>query len=144
MPPDNTGADHPPAEPDTPQADTLEPLKQGRLAKLLSTHRLPEKMRKPFTLTVGATLIILGLALVVLPGPFTLPLVIAGFAVLSTEFTWAERALEQSRDGAKKVGQLLKHPIILAAVVTLITVTIILGIKYGWFALLLDYLPFTR
>ena len=40
---------------------------------------------------------LLGAALVVLPGPFTLPLVLAGLVVLSSEFAFAERLLVKSR-----------------------------------------------
>lgn len=123
-------------------SETQQP--QARAARTLPTRHLPEKVRKPFILAVGGTLILLGIALVILPGPFTLPLIVAGFAVLSTEFTWAEQALERGRDGARTVGRLLKHPIVVALAVTAVTATIILGVKYGWFAALLTQLPFTQ
>lgn len=50
---------------------------------------VPGSVRKPLVFVVGFTLIILAGVLVVLPGPFTLPPLIAGIAVLATEFAWA-------------------------------------------------------
>lgn len=83
------------------------------LAKLW--WRVPAALRKTIVITVGATLVLLGLALVVLPGPFTIPLLVAGFAVLGTEFAWAARALERSKQGldastrlAKRAGSTLR------------------------------------
>jgi hypothetical protein len=41
--------------------------------------------------------------LIVLPGPFTLPLVILGLVVLALEFAWAERTLEKVKAQGAKV-----------------------------------------
>jgi uncharacterized protein (TIGR02611 family) len=49
--------------------------------------------RRVTILLVGSTLIIVGLLLLPLPGPFTLPLVFLGLTVLSWEFGWAQQAL---------------------------------------------------
>ena len=57
----------------------------------------PVKIRRIIVAVVGGTLVLLGAALVVLPGPFTLPLVVAGLVVLSSEFAFAERLLMKSR-----------------------------------------------
>ena len=45
---------------------------------------------------VGAVLLIGGLVMMVTPGPGLL-LIIAGFAVLATEFAWAEAALDKAK-----------------------------------------------
>jgi uncharacterized protein (TIGR02611 family) len=50
--------------------------------------------RVPFAL-VGFTLVLAGLALLVLPGPGLL-VIAAGLAMLALEFTWAERVLERT------------------------------------------------
>lgn len=50
---------------------------------------------------VGATLVLAGLVLIVFPGPFTIPLLIAGLAVLATEYAWARRALDETKKKAK-------------------------------------------
>jgi hypothetical protein len=63
---------------------------------------LPKALRKTIALLVGFTLIIAGLLLIVLPGPFTLPLLILGLIILALEFAWAETLLIRVRNqGAK-------------------------------------------
>lgn len=59
---------------------------------------VPGPIRKSVVLTVGVTLVAIGGALIILPGPFTLPFVIAGVAVLSSEFVWAERVMHKGRE----------------------------------------------
>ena len=58
----------------------------------------PVKVRRAIVAVVGSTLVLLGVALVVLPGPFTMPLVLAGFVVLASEFAWAEHVLLRGRE----------------------------------------------
>ena len=55
---------------------------------------------------VGAALVVLGLAMLVLPGPGLL-VVFAGFAVLATEYVWAATAVER----AKALGTAAKNRI---------------------------------
>lgn len=56
---------------------------------------------KRITVTVvGFMLILLGLAMLVLPGPGLL-VIIAGLAVLATQYAWAERALDTAKRKAK-------------------------------------------
>jgi hypothetical protein len=63
---------------------------------------LPAALRKTIALVIGSTLIVTGLLLIVLPGPFTMPLLVLGLVVLALEFAWAERALIRVRnEGAK-------------------------------------------
>ena len=58
---------------------------------------------------VGVALVLLGIALIPLPGPFSIPLMIAGLAVLATEFVWAERMLDQVKDKTKQATSLAKR-----------------------------------
>ncbi|MEY4337599.1 MAG: hypothetical protein RL680_494 [Actinomycetota bacterium] len=59
-------------------------------------------MRKTIVSVIGSTLIITGLLLIVLPGPFTMPLLILGLAILALEFAWAKSMLEKVKaQGAK-------------------------------------------
>jgi len=63
---------------------------------------LPQSLRKTIVFLVGFTLIVTGLLLIILPGPFTLPLVVLGLVVLALEFAWAESLLIRVRkEGAK-------------------------------------------
>ena len=45
----------------------------------------------------------LGLFLIILPGPFTMPFVILGLIVLAAEFAWAEALLIKAKHHASKV-----------------------------------------
>jgi len=65
---------------------------------------LPGPLRKTIALVIGSTLIIVGTLLVVLPGPFTLPLIILGLVVLGLEFAWAEAMLIRVRHHGAKIN----------------------------------------
>jgi uncharacterized protein (TIGR02611 family) len=54
--------------------------------------------RQLVILVVGGTLLLFGIALVVLPGPATVVIPLA-LAILGTEFLWARRLLKRVRDG---------------------------------------------
>jgi uncharacterized protein (TIGR02611 family) len=59
---------------------------------------------------VGAVLVVGGLAMLVLPGP-GIVVVVLGFAVLGTEYAWAAAALERSKATAQKAGAYAKKAI---------------------------------
>jgi uncharacterized protein (TIGR02611 family) len=59
-------------------------------------------------LVVGLVLIAGGVVLLVLPGPGLL-LIIAGLAVLATEFAWAEVMLDKAKRQAAKAGGAAKR-----------------------------------
>jgi uncharacterized protein (TIGR02611 family) len=50
---------------------------------------------------VGLTLILIGLAFLVLPGPGLL-IIIAGLAILAREFIWAQGLLDKAQTSAKR------------------------------------------
>jgi len=54
---------------------------------------------------VGGTVLLVGIALIVLPGP-AFVVIPAGLAILSVEFTWAKRWLQKARKllGCKRPG----------------------------------------
>ena len=64
--------------------------------------RLPHPLRWFASAVIGLTLVILGLIFMVLPGP-GIPLVIAGLALLATEFTWAEILLNKTKSRWQQV-----------------------------------------
>ena len=64
---------------------------------------LPKGLRQVIAFSVGLFLVLAGLVLIVLPGPFTMPLVIAGLFVLAVEFAWAERFLARAKGHASKI-----------------------------------------
>ena len=59
-------------------------------------------MKKFFTALIGGTVVLTGVAMLVLPGP-GLPIVAAGLAILATEFLWARRAWRKAKVAAAKV-----------------------------------------
>jgi hypothetical protein len=65
---------------------------------------LPKTLRKTIALLVGSTLIVMGLLLIVLPGPFTMPLLVMGLVVLAVEFAWAETLLIRVRHHGAKIN----------------------------------------
>lgn len=58
--------------------------------------------KRILVLVIGLALVAGGLAMLVLPGP-GIVVVIVGLAVLATEFVWAERMLDRAKDHATKV-----------------------------------------
>ena len=59
-------------------------------------------MKKFFTAHIGGTVLLIGVAMLVLPEP-GLPIVAAGLAILATEFLWARRAWRKAKGAAAKV-----------------------------------------
>ncbi len=74
---------------------------------------------KRFAVTiVGVALLALGVAMMVLPGPGIL-VIVAGLAVLATEYVWARRLLVRAQAEATKAQQAaVKSPARLAGTVT--------------------------
>jgi uncharacterized protein (TIGR02611 family) len=58
--------------------------------------------RKVAVLVVGGTVLAIGVALIVLPGPAFL-VIPAGLAILATEFLWARRLLREAKDLAARL-----------------------------------------
>ncbi len=72
------------------------------------TRELPrttavKQTRRLGVLALGGSLIALGMALIVLPGPFTIPPVLLGLTVLSWEFGWAKRLKHKLREKSKQL-----------------------------------------
>ena len=63
-------------------------------------------MKKFFIALMGGTVLLIGIAFLVLPGP-GLPVVAAGLAILATEFVWARRALRKAKGTVAKASRKL-------------------------------------
>jgi hypothetical protein len=86
----------------------------------------------------GGLVLAAGAALIVLPGPGFLVLA-AGFAILATEFTWAERMLERTKDRAMQAIEQATSNI----VGTVFTIAFAVGmVAVGIVALVEPDLPF--
>jgi uncharacterized protein (TIGR02611 family) len=60
--------------------------------------------RRAAVFVVGVVLLGVGLVMFVTPGP-GIVLVVAGLAILATEFAWAEHLLDKAKQSAAKAGQ---------------------------------------
>ena len=58
-------------------------------------------MKKLFVALIGGTVLLLGAAMLVLPGPGLL-VVAGGFAILATEFIWARLAMRKAKGAVAK------------------------------------------
>jgi len=59
-------------------------------------------MKKLFIALIGGTVLLVGVALLVLPGPGLL-VIAGGLAILATEFFWAKRALRRAKGAVARV-----------------------------------------
>jgi len=59
-------------------------------------------MKKFLVALIGGTVLLIGLAMLVLPGP-GLPIIAAGLAILATEFIWARRAMRRAKGAVARV-----------------------------------------
>ena len=60
-----------------------------------------KRIKKVFVAVTGFTILLVGIILIVLPGPATL-VIPAGLAVLATEFVWAENLLNKIKSKLKR------------------------------------------
>jgi len=64
--------------------------------------RLPHPIRWVVAATVGGTFVLVGLTGLILPVIPGIPMLIAGFAILASEFTWAEVILNRTKENVTK------------------------------------------
>lgn len=65
--------------------------------------------RKVVVAIVGGVLVVVGIILIPLPGPGSL-VIIAGLALLATEFASARRALDKAKDSARRAMPGMRRP----------------------------------
>ena len=123
-----------PAE-DTDAGD-LDSGADSRKQRLLRRLRaVPAPARKTIVLVIGVTLLAIGAVLVILPGPFTLPFVVAALAVLASEFVWAERIFQRGKDvSARVVGQVRQVPLWIVICVGALIASGLAATGYWWFS----------
>ncbi len=74
---------------------------RGRIRKLLHLEDVPPFVRRVIIAVIGGTILLVGIAMIVLPGPAIVVIPI-GLAVLATEFVWARIWLRKTRKLFKK------------------------------------------
>ena len=80
----------------------------GRLEVPPHHWSMADKAKRIAITVLGATLVIGGIVLTPLPGPWSLPIVIAGLAVLAQEYDWAKDAREWVREKSKAVADKIR------------------------------------
>ncbi len=68
----------------------------SRIKAAVGLTLLPAPLRKLIVAVIGSTILLLGVAMVVLPGPAFIVIPV-GVGILATEFAWARRAVRRTR-----------------------------------------------
>ena len=68
----------------------------SRIKAAVGLTLLPGPLRKLIVAVIGSTILLLGVAMVVLPGPAFIVIPV-GVGILATEFAWARRAVRRAR-----------------------------------------------
>jgi hypothetical protein len=87
-------------------------------------------------LVLGGLFVALGAALIVLPGPLTIPPILLGVYIWSTEFAWAERLRDRATDSAREAWEAARRRPVRSAMVTasgllLVVVGFLAARRYG-------------
>lgn len=84
----------------------------GSLRQWLRANPGTRQLWRVGIFVTGLLFVVLGGALAVLPGPLTIPPVLVGLWVWSTEFAWADRFFESFKDKANQAWQHARqHPV---------------------------------
>jgi hypothetical protein len=73
---------------------------------------------KSIVFVSGLLFILLGLALAALPGPLTIPPILVGLYIWSTEFAWADRLLERAKRSAREAWENARRRPVITGLVT--------------------------
>ncbi len=88
------------------------PVKRGSLRSRLRSNPGTRLFWRAGVFTLGLVCIAAGFALVVLPGPLTIPPIVLGLWIWSTEFTWAHRFFASGKQKGREAWEhAKKHPV---------------------------------
>ena len=76
----------------------------------LRLEQAPEFIRKVVVGVIGTTVLLIGLALIVLPGPAVVVIPI-GLGILASEFIWTRRAITRGRVFVKRARRAVKSKV---------------------------------
>ena len=71
-------------------------MKWAQIKAAVSLKDLPSPLRKLIVAVIGSTIFLIGVAMIVLPGPAFIVIPV-GLGILATEFAWARRAIRRAR-----------------------------------------------
>lgn len=72
--------------------------------------QLPPLVRKIIVGVIGGTIVLIGVAMIVLPGPAFIVIPI-GLGILASEFVWARRVVKRGRIFVKRVKRTVKSKV---------------------------------
>lgn len=78
-----------------------------RILTRAGLDRVPPAVRKIVIAVIGTTIFLIGVALIVLPGPAFIVIPI-GLSILASEFIWAQRVMKRGRIFLEKVVRVAK------------------------------------
>ena len=80
-----------------------------RFRKMLHLEDVPASVRRVIVSVIGGTILLIGIAMIVLPGPAVVVIPL-GLAILATEFIWARRWLRKARKMFKQAKDSIASP----------------------------------
>jgi uncharacterized protein (TIGR02611 family) len=75
---------------------------------VVRTNKTLQQAKKLVVSVIGATILIIGLVMLVMPGPGFLVIII-GLGILATEFVWANLLLEKAKNHYEKTKQKINN-----------------------------------
>jgi hypothetical protein len=94
-------------------------VEHGSLRHRIRSNPATAQVWRVGVFVLGLLFVVLGIALAVLPGPLTIPPVLVGLWIWSTEFAWAKRLFESFRRKARDAwAHARQHPVS-SAVITI-------------------------
>jgi tellurite resistance protein TerC len=78
-----------------------------RILAQLQLHQAPRVIRKVVIGVIGTTVLLIGVALIVLPGPAIIVIPI-GLGILASEFIWARRVVKRGRILVKRAKRAVR------------------------------------
>lgn len=94
------------------------PVERGSLRDRIRSNPALAQPWRVLVFLAGLVFVALGLALSVLPGPLTIPPVLVGLWIWSTEFAWAKRLFDRFQQKAKEAWAHAKQHPVSSAVIT--------------------------
>ena len=108
-----------------------EPKYVAKLRARRAEHRERSRIVRAVFVLAGFTLLLAGLVMLVTPGPATAVIPI-GLAILSLEFTWAERLLDRALEEADKAARRASETTTMQRVLAGIATALGFGALIAW------------
>jgi uncharacterized protein (TIGR02611 family) len=98
----------------SPRTDLRTARKRGRFAPNddvnvnLKKRSVAGHTKRIVVTIIGLAILLFGITIIPLPGPWSAPLIIAGLAILASEYDWAEDIMNWTKDKTRRARERLK------------------------------------